>query len=352
MDSDVAIDDFLTDPRYDETLVRAILDTIREPLLVLDEKLRVLAASHVFYKDFQVNPEETIGRELRALGNGQWDIPALRKLLLEIIPEKRAVTDYEVEHTFESLGRRVMLVTAQEVRIERNSGKEKHLLISFNDVTDSRQHEQESRRLLDEQKLLLEEVRHRMANNLQLIVGILLLKAESSASDEVRLHLTDTHNRLMSIAMLEKHLQPLGIEEYVDIHEYLATLCGSLTASFINDSMHILLNLDAAHKRVPSSEAVLLGLVTTELVINALKYAFLGKKDGQISVRFEIYKDAWQLSVSDNGAGISLTQQTQGIGTGLIDAFARQLKAEVERESDAKGTTVHIVYRGAEGILK
>lgn len=80
------------------TLAQAIVDTVREPLLVLDKDLRVIAASRSFYLTFRVNRQETQGRMLYALGDGQWDIPALRALLEKIAPEHGVMEDYEVEH--------------------------------------------------------------------------------------------------------------------------------------------------------------------------------------------------------------------------------------------------------------
>src|SRR5438045_7287478 len=87
-------------------LAQAIVDTVREPLLVLDKDLRVVAASRSFYLTFQVGPVETQDRLVYDLGDGQWDIPALRVLLEKIVPEKAVLDGYEVEHEFPTIGRR------------------------------------------------------------------------------------------------------------------------------------------------------------------------------------------------------------------------------------------------------
>ncbi len=89
---------------------QAIVDTVREPFLVLDKELRVIAASRSFYSAFKVKPDDTQGRLLYALGDGQWDIPKLRVLLEKIIPEKGVMEGYEVEHEFPGLGQRTMLL--------------------------------------------------------------------------------------------------------------------------------------------------------------------------------------------------------------------------------------------------
>src|SRR5437762_5073735 len=78
---------------------------------MLDAALRVRSANRAFYQTFQVSPEETEGRLIYELGNGQWDIPALRTLLEDIIPQSSVFNDYELEHDFPTIGRRVMLLT-------------------------------------------------------------------------------------------------------------------------------------------------------------------------------------------------------------------------------------------------
>src|SRR5688572_2272693 len=91
---------------------QGIVDTVREPLLVLDGKLCVQAASRSFFETFRVGRDETIGRHLYELGEGQWDVPDLRRLLEEVIPRSAAVEGYEVEHDFPRLGRRSMRLDA------------------------------------------------------------------------------------------------------------------------------------------------------------------------------------------------------------------------------------------------
>src|SRR4051794_24170714 len=100
------------EPLVDElqSFAQNIVDTVREPLLVLDTTLRVRSANRAFYDTFRVSREATERRLIYELGNGQWDIPALRTLLEEIIPQKTVFNDFELEHVFPAIGRRVMLL--------------------------------------------------------------------------------------------------------------------------------------------------------------------------------------------------------------------------------------------------
>ncbi|MEN6432967.1 MAG: PAS domain-containing protein [Smithella sp.] len=112
----------------------SVIDTMREPLIVLDHDLRVVTASRSFYKFFKVVPEETVGQLIYDLGNKQWDIPKLRELLETILPEKTTFDDYEVEHDFATIGKRIMLLNARQ--IQRVPGKERIILLAIEDITE------------------------------------------------------------------------------------------------------------------------------------------------------------------------------------------------------------------------
>ena len=109
-----------------------IVDTVREPLLILDTTLRVESANRAFYQTFHVSPEETVGRLIYELGNGQWDIPDLRTLLEDIVPKSSVFNDFELEHTFPIIGRRVMLLNARKLQAGRHG---ELLVLAMEDVT-------------------------------------------------------------------------------------------------------------------------------------------------------------------------------------------------------------------------
>ena len=120
-----------------------IISNIREPLLVLDKNLRIKTANNAFYKTFRVNEPETEGVLIYDLGNKQWNIPALRTLLENILPEKSIFNDFEVTHTFSHIGERVMLLNAREVLNKTNL--EKLILLSIEDITERKQAEEAER---------------------------------------------------------------------------------------------------------------------------------------------------------------------------------------------------------------
>jgi two-component system CheB/CheR fusion protein len=115
----------------------SIINTVREPLISLDQDLRVVTVSRSFYEVFKVKPEETVGHLIYDLGNKQWDIPKLRELLETILPQKTTFENYEVEHDFSTIGRRVMLLNARQ--IERGMGKERIILLAIEDITERKE---------------------------------------------------------------------------------------------------------------------------------------------------------------------------------------------------------------------
>jgi chemotaxis protein methyltransferase CheR len=328
-------------------LAEAIVDTVREPLIVLDRDLRVIAASRSFYRTFGVEPGATVGRTLFDLGEGQWNIPALRTVLEEIIPKQRTVEAYEVEHEFPVLGRRVMLLNARRVRDE--TGSDSAILVAIEDVTQRRDSEREKDELLRQKEVLLREMQHRVANSLQIIASILLLKARTVQSEEIRLHLQDAHQRVMSVATVQQQLQASGLNERIEIGPYLMKLCDSLGKSMVGERP-LAIKVEATSGTAVSSEAVSLGLIVTELVINALKHAFPAGEKGGIRVSYAGQGSGWHLSVSDDGSGApeeGSEPSHTGLGTSIVEALAHQLKATVQKSSGPQGTTVTIVASAA-----
>jgi chemotaxis protein methyltransferase CheR len=335
------------------TLAQAIVDTVREPLLVLDKDLRVLAASRSFYSTFKVAPSITRGQLIYELGDGQWDIPELRLLLERIVPEHGVMDDYEVERQFPELGKRTMLLNARKVFYEGNSHTT--LLLGIEDVTARRALEREreellrtQQALLREKDVLLQELEHRVGNSLQIIAAIILMKSRMVTSEETRLQLRDAHKRVMSVAAVQKHLHATGGAGSVEMGPYLRQLCDSLKTSMIGDYRPTALTVTSDAGAVTSREAISLGLIVTELILNALKHAFADDRtDRQIAVGFAVAGTNWKLSVADNGIGAPVgvfAQAKSGLGTSIVNALAQQLEARVDVVSGRQGTSVLVTH--------
>jgi two-component sensor histidine kinase len=326
-------------------LAQAMVDIVREPLIVLDKDLRVVAASRSFYVKFMTAPDDIQGKHFYELGDGAWDIPQLRLLLEKILPDHDAMDEYEVEHEFPRIGRRVMLLNARIIRYEK---AHTNILLGIEDITVQRDLERQKDDLLRQKGVLLDEVQHRVANSLQIIASIIMMKALSVESEETRRHLHDAHNRVISVAAVQQHLHASAAIGSMEMQPYLSQLCEALAHSMIGEDQSISLKVHGEGGTATCRDAESLGLIVTELVINSLKHAFDAEtKAAQITVAYEVSGTDWKLSVADNGIGKPdgvFAQPKSGLGTGIVKALAKQLDSQVETLSGPKGTIVSVTH--------
>jgi chemotaxis protein methyltransferase CheR len=253
---------------------------------------------------------------------------------------------YEVEHEFPSLGNRIMRLNARQVVYER--GADTTILLGIEDVTEQRVLERQNADLLRQKEMLLEEIQHRIANSLQIIAGIILMKANTVSSEEARLHLQDTHDRVVSIATIQQQLNAPTTIGPIEMVPYLTRLCDALTASMLRDARPVTLKVVGTAGSLSSRQAESIGLITTELVMNALKHAFPSKSTkGRINIAYDVDGTNWKLSVADNGIGKPdgvFAQPKAGLGTGIVKALAQELNASVETVAGPEGTIVSITH--------
>jgi PAS domain S-box-containing protein len=140
------------------TYIKTVVDTLREPFLILDENLRIISANKTFYMIFHATKEETEGEFLYTLGNGQWNIPRLRILLEDILPKNSYFEDFKVEHKFPKIGFKIMMLNAR--RIYTQNSERPIMLLAMEDITKQKQLEDQ---LKDYTKKLTLEVAKRTA---------------------------------------------------------------------------------------------------------------------------------------------------------------------------------------------
>lgn len=333
-----------------QALALAIVDTLPEPFLVLDDALHLLAASRCFYEVFGEDPAAARGGSLFDLSDGQWDIPGLRQLLAAVVPQQTALEGFEFQQYFGDRGQRTIQLNALPIRDE--GGDSRMVLLAIKDITERREAEQEKQRLLEhteelleQQRTLLREMRHRIANSLQIIASILLLKAGSVTSEETKNELRAAHQRVMSVAAVQDHLHTSEGIEQIEMGPYLTKLSAGLASSMVGPKQRIDIAVAATEGVLPTSHAVSLGLIVTELIINAIKYAFpKARASARIRVTFEMAKSDWKLTVADNGVGRPRDGDSGsgGLGTALIGALAKQLYAQITETSSSEGLTVAV----------
>ncbi len=276
-----------------------LIDSVREAILVLGWDLRVKMANQPFYDCFQVNPAETEGLLVYDLGNGQWNIPRLRELLEGILPQQMSFDDFEVEHTFEHLGPRTMLLNAR--RLDHLN----LIVLAIRDITQQRRHEAQ-------QSALMGELQHRVKNILASVRVLASFTAQSSRSLDEFGHAFD--KRLQSLGRVQDLLvrssgDRISLSELVDLEL----------------RSHGADTLDRVHAEGPLVElsehgTQLLAMVLHELITNAAKHGALAT-DGTIEVAWQRRGSELRLTWRERGVTTVQTTKEMGFGSKVLKQF-------------------------------
>lgn len=333
----------ILDPDTGLALALAVVGSSTAPLVLLDGKFKVVAASASFFNAFQIDRADAVRKSLFGLHSGEWNVPQLRALLKATAAGSAQVDAYEMDLKGERAEPRRLVVNAQ--KLDYGDPEHVRLLLSVTDVTDARLAAKLQDDLLREKAILLREIQHRVANSLQIIASVILQSARQVQSEEARSSLRDAHNRVMSVATLQQQLAASRLGD-VELRSYFTQLCESIGASMIRDHDQLTLNVDVDATAVPAEISVSLGLVVTELVINSLKHAFPGSRPGKILVDYHARGPNWTLSVTDNGVGMpkDAASASAGLGTSIVAALANQLRARVQVADAHPGTTVSLIH--------
>jgi len=304
----------------------SVINTVREPLISLDQDLRVVTVSRSFYEFFKVKPEETVGKLIYDLGNKQWDIPKLRELLETILPQKTAFDNYEVEHDFATIGRRIMLLNARQ--IQRGLGKERIILLAIEDITERKEIEAGLKEAHEELKELASELRraarvkseflanmsHELRTPLNSINGfseVLYDETFGPLNDKQKKyvnniltsgkHLLLLINQILDMAKVEAGKMRLSLSIF-SIKDLLNEI-SMLVADMVSKKKHELL-LEIADD-LPDIEADELKVkeVIYNLISNAVKFTPDG---GKIGMRAKKADHEIEIVVWDTGDGIAI----------------------------------------------
>ncbi|MDT9599293.1 histidine kinase dimerization/phosphoacceptor domain -containing protein [Sphingosinicella sp. GR2756] len=329
-------------PVTSTALGMALIASSNAPLLLLAEDLTVIAASSSFCCEFGIDPATVEGTKLANLGAGEWDVPQLNSLLEATLGGAAAIDAYEMDLVREGEDSSCLLLNAH--KLDYGDEENPRIVLAVTDITSARLAEKLKDDLLQRNQILLQELQHRVANSLQIIASVLMQSARRVQSEETRTHLHNAHHRVMSIATLQKQLAIRSTDK-VELRKYLKELCASIGASMIDDPDRVSLVSKADDTVTTANVSVSLGLIVTELVINSLKHAFPGRNQkGKINVGYLTNDGGWTLTVEDDGSGMSVEDDAKpGLGTGIVEALARQLDATVKVTDRHPGTKVSVV---------
>lgn len=316
-------------------LTQSIVDTIRDPLVVLEYDMTIVTASRAFLTMFGITEAETRGRRVAELGQHQWDVPALRHLMEKVLPENKPIESFEIEDDFPGLGRRVFNLNARKIS---QPGNHTHrMLLVFEDITHRKQRERDAQRLTN-------EISHRIKNNLQIVVGLIAYEAKWTAAPCVQGY-TAMQARIAAIAQLYDLISQSSRGGTILVDAYLKEIARNMSASLLGNGSGIRIEVEAEALDIDPDRAVPFGLLVNELATNAVKHAF-PQGHGRVVLRVARVGDAMELTVADDGVGIQQKDSAkipETRGSDYVAIFVRQLGgAVVATPQEGTGTIIKI----------
>jgi two-component system, chemotaxis family, CheB/CheR fusion protein len=304
-----------------------VIEAVRFPLVVLTPEQRVRSANEAFYEMFGVRRDETEGKFLSHLGNRQWDVPELHRLLARVLPERTDFVDFEIEHDFEQIGRRTMILHARPLQAEQL------MLLGIVDITERRENEREL-------ELLAQELSHRVKNTLA-VVQSLALQTDGRARS-VEAYREAFVGRLQSLAraqnlLLEAHWRGTDLKLLVE----------QAVAAYRVDHPDVV-EIEGERTAINPRQGLGLSLILHELGTNAAKYGALTRSEGRLHISWQVEQASdrrvrlrWQ---EHHGPAVK-PPATKGFGTRLIQrACEYELEGEVELDYAPGGLSCELVF--------
>lgn len=316
-------------------LTQSIVDTIRDPLVVLESDMTIVMASKAFLTMFGSTAAKTRGRRISELGQHQWNVPALRHLMQKVLPENKPIESFEIEDDFPGLGRRVFNLNARKISQPGNHAH--RMLLVFEDITDRKQRERDA-------KMLTNEISHRIKNNLQIVAGLIAHEVRSTATPSLQGYRA-MQARIGAIADLYDLISQSSRGETIAVNAYLREIAKTMAASLLGSTSGITIEVKAEALDMDSDRAVPFGLLINELATNAIKHAFPGGT-GRVVLSVEKAGDQIELTVADNGVGMKEAdpmKMPEKRGSDYVAIFVRQLGGTIiVSGSEGAGTIVRV----------
>lgn len=314
---------------------QGIVDTLRDPMLVLDSELTILSANPAFYRVFDLSRDATVGAPFYELGEGQWNIKELRHLIEKVIPKSASVFDYEVEARFPDLGLRTMLLSAQRL-VHPDSGR-RLLMLTIVDATERRRKERN-------QDILLGEVHHRMKNLLSVTQALARqTRVKDRTAEQFR------EDFLHRFVALGRALDISSRHEAADLAELMTTVLQPFRGFGPNGKSKI--NLDGVTSaKLSPRQTMALGMILQELATNAIKHGALSVAQGQVKITSTVEThaqgdDMIRLDWAESDGPQVVAPSVKGFGTKLIEASVKhELSGSAEPTYASDGFFFTVVF--------
>nr|WP_075292960.1 PAS domain-containing protein [Pararhizobium arenae] len=305
---------------------QGIVDTMTQPVVVLDQRLCIANANNAFVKAFDVSREDILSEEFFRLGNGQWDIPELRQLISAVIPRAAAVIGFEVRHEFPSIGQRTFLVDAR--RLVHPDDNSPNILVIFDDVTERQRHEVEM-------DFIVAEMRHRIKNLSAVIRSVV---ANAKADNPAVVHFKEALLGRLDITFKAQEIAARGG----------AVLFEDLLKDAVSATAFERLDWSGPAIEVDSPKALSVSMILHELGTNAMKHGAAAAPEGRIRVQWDIeekQEDRMRLILQwrEEGGPTVSRPANKGYGTELIEGLTAHMGGNVELSYPTNGLTARLI---------
>ncbi|AHG49105.1 histidine kinase (plasmid) [Rhizobium leguminosarum bv. trifolii CB782] len=304
---------------------QGIVDTMTQPVVVLDHHFSVTTANNAFIKAFEIERDDILSQDFFRLGNGQWDIPELRQLISSIIPRAAAVIGFEVKHDFPTIGRRTFLVDAR--RLVHPDDNSPNIMVIFDDVTEHQRHDAEM-------DFIVAELRHRLRNLSAVVESVV---KNTRTDDPAVARFKEALLGRLDITFQAQEVAALG-----GVAEFEALLRGAAGATVSER-----LECSGPSIELQSSKVLPVSMILHELGTNALKHGAASVPGGKIRVSWGLGAGpqdrtllVWQWR-EEAGPRISEPER-KGYGTELIEGLAAHMGGSVELSYPPSGFTATI----------
>jgi|GEM_PF-295679 len=327
-----------------EKKYRSIFENAMEGIFQSTTDGRFLTVNPAFAKMHGYDSPEELMQSVNDIRKQLYADPICREKFVRILHEQGVITNFEHQQ-FRKDGSIIWVrVNAREVRDDNNNvlyyeGK-------MEDISEQKYAEEKLQKSLQEKEILLQEIHHRVKNNLQVVCSILDLQSEYIDEQKTRDVLQETQNRVRAMALVHEKLYHLHDAPSILVDKYIESIVQYLHETYEGFAWNINIKVNVESLTVPIDIATACGLIVSELVSNAMKYAFPDKKAGEITIRFYKDKDSFVISVADNGIGLPPKidiEKTGTLGLRLVKMLTRQLKGTMEWDK-TKGTKWTITF--------
>ena len=361
-----------------ETYAQNIVDTVREPLLILDTTLRVRSANRAFYQTFQVSLEETENRLIYELGNGQWDIPDLRNLLEDIVPLSSVFNDFQLEHDFQVIGRRVMLLNARKLQAGHHG---ELLVLAMEDVTERRRSEEELAKAKETaetanktKSLFLANMSHELRTPLNAILGYSEMLQEEAMERKLEVgfvadldkingagkHLLALINDILDLSKIEAGKMELFFESF-DLANLIEEVASTIQPAVQKNANKLLIQC-APDLGVMHADQIKVRQALFNLLSNAVKFTHEGNITLEAGRQYMDGNEWIVFRVTDTGIGLSTEQIVKlfqdftqadasttrkfggtGLGLALTSRFCQMMGGDVTVRSEPGEGSIFII---------